>query len=225
MFVSGVARYEAFHTRYRQYGMMMTSPDVYIPAGSSCADAEEDNFEPSQQSQHDDQKFSVDENNYAASAGEAKDTPCTIPLDDVSIIESEIDLGASLEESNSKQGVDLEVGISGGDENDTQSRNECEPRMTITPIPPVGEIDPPTAIPAADIEQGLSASADEGNETQRRIDNSYIVTWQAVARGEKWCGTTVPRFFWLMVLLCLIAVYVPAWDTSCIVCNYCNERI
>ena len=104
MFVSGVARYEAFHTRYSQYGMMMTSPDVYIPAGPSCADAEEDNFEPSQQSQHDDQKFSVDENNYAASAGEAKDTPCTVPLDDVSIIESEIDLGASLEESSSKQG-------------------------------------------------------------------------------------------------------------------------
>lgn len=196
------SRYKAFHTRYSQYGMMMTSPDVYIPAGPSCADAEEDNFEPSQQSQHDDQKFSVDENNYAASAGEAKDTPCTVPLDDVSIIESEIDLGASLEESSSKQGVDLEVGISGGDENDTQSRNECEPRITpiptVTPFPTEHALDPPTSSPATDVEQVMSASANEGN--------SYTVTWRAVARGEKWCGTTVPRFFWLMVLLCLIAV-------------------
>ena len=188
----------------------MTSPGVHVPAGPSCADAEEENFEPSQQSQHDDQKFSFDENNYAASAGEAKDTPCTVPLDDVSIIESEIDLGASLEESNSKQVVDLEVGtrISGGDENDTQSQNECEPRMTITPIPTIipipteHAIDPPIVRPAADIEQGVPASAGEGN----RIDNSYTATWQTVARGEKWCGTTLPRFFWLMVLLCLIAV-------------------
>ena len=191
------ARYEAFHTRYSQYGMMMASPDVHIPAGPSCADFEEENFEPSKQSQNDDQKFFfVDENNYGTSADEAKDTPCTVPLDDVSIIESEIDLGASLEESNSKQVVDLEVGtcVSGGDENDTQSHNGCVPRImtTITPIPTEHAIDPPTVIPAADVE--------------RRIDNSYTVTWSAVARGEKWCGTVLPRFFWLMVLLCLIAV-------------------
>ena len=184
--------------------MTMTSPDVHIPAGTSCADVEEKNFAPSQQ-HDDDQKFFFDENNYGATADEAKDTPCTVPLDDVSIIESEIDLGASLEESNSKKGVDLEVGACiSGNENDTQSQNRCEPKIktTITPIPTEHAIDPPTVIPAADVEQGVPASADEGN----RIDNSYTVTWSAVARGEKWCGTTLPRFFWLMVLLCLIAL-------------------
>mmetsp|Transcript_7735 Transcript_7735/g.21515 ORF Transcript_7735/g.21515 Transcript_7735/m.21515 type:complete len:203 (+) Transcript_7735:84-692(+) len=186
---------------------MMVSPDVHIPAGTSCTDFEKEKFEPSRR----DQKFGrVSENNNGVAYAETQDTPCTVPLDDVSLVESEIDLNVSSEhelESGAKEDVDLEIGPieSISDENDTQNE-EGEPRMTtIIPIPTERAIDSPTVSPGTDIEQGMPTSTNEGNEAQR-IDNSYNVTWSAIARGEKMCGTTLPRFFWLMVLLGLIAV-------------------
>ena len=185
---------------------MIASPDVQLSAGASCADSEkENNFDPCTKSCHD-QKFGVNENNVAYD----KDTPQTLPLDDLSLVESDLDLNISSDhdqDSDAKGRADLEVGpISTLDETDsTQHENSM---TTITPILVPGEH--ALERPAPDVERGIVASSatnNESSESQTRVDNSYTVTWSVVAsRGEKMCGTTLPRFFWLAVLLGLLAV-------------------
>ena len=185
---------------------MIASPDVQLSAGASCSDSEKENFDPRAKSCHD-QKFGVNENNVAYD----KDTPQTLPLDDLSLVESDLDLNISSDhdqDSDAKCRADLEVGpISILDENDsTQHENSI---TAITPIPAEHAIDSPAVGPAPDIERGIVVTAmnNESNESQTRVDNSYTVTWSVVARrGEKMCGTTLPRFFWLAVLLGLLAV-------------------
>jgi hypothetical protein len=178
---------------------------MQIPVGASCAESEKENIDKHTKSCHD-QKFGVNENNVAYD----KDTPQTLPLDDLSLVESDLDLNISSdpdEEPAAKERVDLpvEVGpISILDENDsTQHENSV---TTISPIPHAHALH--VDRPAPDIERGIvgSAANNESNGSQTRGDNSYTVTWSAVARGEKFCGTTLPRFFWLAVLLGLLAV-------------------
>ena len=186
---------------------MIVSPDAQLSAGVFCADSEKENFDTRMKPCHD-QKFGVSENNVAYAE---KDTPITLPLDDLSLVESDLDLNISSEheqDSDAKGRADLEVEPIGIlDENDsTQHENSM---TTITPIPAEHAIDSPAVGPAPDIERGVvvAATNDESNESQTRVDNSYTVTWSVVARrGEKMCGTTLPRFFWLAVLLGLLAV-------------------
>lgn len=186
---------------------MIASPDVQLSAGASCADSEKEKFDPHTKSCHD-QKFGVNENNVAYD----KDTPQTLPLDDLSLVESDLDLNMSSEheqDSDAKERVDLEVGpIRILEENDS-TQHENNSLTTITPIPAEHTIDSPAADPLPDIERGIvgAATNNESNESQTRVDNSYTVTWSVVARrGEKMCGTTLPRFFWLAVLMGLLAV-------------------
>ena len=186
---------------------MIASPDVQLSTGTSCADSEMENFDTRTKSCHD-QKFGVSENNVTYD----KDTPITLPLDDLSLVESDLDLNISSEheqDSDAKGRADSEVGpIDILDENDsTQHENSM---TTISPIPAEHVIDSPAVGPAPDIERGTvvsSATNNGSNESQTRVDNSYTVTWSIIARrGEKMCGTTLPRFFWLAVLLGLLAV-------------------
>ena len=185
---------------------MIASPDVQLSAGASCSDSEKETFDTRTKSCHD-QKFGVNENIVAYD----KDTPQTLPLDDLSLVESDLDLNISSDhdqDSDAKGRADLEVGpISTLDEtNSTQHENSM---TTMTPIPAEHAIDSPAVGPAPDIERGIAGAAtnNESNESQTRVDNSYTVTWSVVARrGEKMCGTTLPRFFWLAVLLSLLAV-------------------
>ena len=187
---------------------MIASPDVQLSAGASCADSEkENNFDPCTKSCHD-QKFGVNENNGAYDM----DTPTTLPLDDLSLVESDLDLDRASEpdqDLDSKEHLDLEVGpISISDENHDSTQNENS-MTAITPIPAAEHAIEPSAVgPAPDIEQAIAGTAtnDQSSESRARVDTSYTVTWSAIARGEKVCGTTLPRFFWLAVLLVLLAV-------------------
>lgn len=185
---------------------MIASPDEQLSASASCADSDKENFDTRTKPWHADQKFGVNENNGAYAE---KDTPMTLPLDDLSLVESDLDLNISSDceqDSDAKERIDLEVGPISilGDENDsTQNENSM---TTITPIPAEHAIDSPTAGPTPDIERGMTVTANQGSEGLARVDNSVTVTWSAIARGEKLCGTTLPRFFWLAVLLGLLAV-------------------
>lgn len=188
---------------------MIVSADMQISTGTTFSESEKENFDTRMKPCHD-QKFGVNENNVAYA--DEKDTPITLPLDDLSLVESDLDLNMSSEheqDSDAKGRADSEVGpIRILDENDsTQHENSI---TTITPIPAEHAIDSPAVGPAPDIERGTvvsSATNNGSNESQTRVDNSYTVTWSVVARrGEKMCGTTLPRFFWLAVLLGLLAV-------------------
>lgn len=186
--------------------IMADPPDMQISAGTSCADSEKENFDTHTKSCHD-QKFGVNENNGAYDM----DTPTTLPLDDLSLVESDRDLDRASEpdqDLDSKEHLDLEVGpISISDENHDSTQNENS-MTAITPIPAEHAMEPSAVGPAPDIERGIADSPanNVSNESQARVDNSYTVTWSAIARGEKVCGTTLPRFFWLAVLLGLLAV-------------------
>lgn len=202
------ARYGTVRNRYSQHCTMIGSPDVQLSSSASCADSDKENFDTSCQHNHADQKFGVNVNNAAYTYD--KDTPITLPLDGLSLVESDLDLNISSEpsgEPNAKERIDLEVGpisILGVKNDSTQNENSM---TTITPIPVEHAIDSPTAGPAPDIERGMAAYANEASGTQTRVvDNSVTVEWSAIARGEKLCGTTLPRFFWLAVLLGLLAV-------------------
>lgn len=199
------ARYGTVRNRYSQHCAMIGSPDVQLSSSASCADSDKENFDTSCQHNHADQKFGVNENNAAYTYD--KDTPMTLPLDDLSLVESDLDLNISSdasEESDAKELIDLGPISILGDENDsTQNENSM---TTITPIPVEHAIDSPPAGPAPDIERGMAVTANQGSEGLARVDNSVTVTWSAIARGEKMCGTTLPRFFWLAVLLGLLAV-------------------
>ena len=181
---------------------MMASSGVGVSAGESSADLTNENFDTRQ-------KFRCEhENNVAYNTCNEEDTPMTVPLDDVSLIESDFDLNTSSDderESCIKEHVDLgDDPISISDENCTQNEDMTIAATTLTPTEDA--IDLPAAGSTTDIEHGIpSSAATEGSEVLR-TDNSYTVTWAAIARGEKLCGTTLPRFFWLMVLLGLLAV-------------------
>ena len=180
---------------------MIEAPDVQLSAGASCSDSEKENIDPRAKSCHD-QKFGVNEKNVAYD----KDTPQTLPLDDLSLVESDLDLNISSDhdqDSDAKGRADLEVGpIRILDENDSSQHENS--MTTITPILAEHALEPSPGSATPDIERVTTAYEPSGS--QARVDNSYTVTWSAIARGEKLCGTTLPRFFWLAVLLGLLAV-------------------